>query len=147
MIGSASNFFLILFCYLLIMGNIFLGLFQDSGLAYSNIFNSVRTMFDAVLGAYQYDIRTKPINYYEIHAIIMILHLYIANIFLLNYLVAILSTVYGDMGEKGAFFYKVFKYKYIERYLIAFKDKNGYSELIIHAPPMNMFLLAIVPFV
>ena len=103
-------------------------------------------MFDAVLGAYQYDIRLKPINYYEIHALIMIFHLYIANIFLLNYLVAILSTVYGDMGEKSTFYYRVFKYKYIERYTIAFKDLNGYSELIIHAPPINVFLLTLLPF-
>lgn len=76
----------------------------------------------------------------------MIFHLYIANIFLLNYLVAILGNVYGDMGEKGTFFYKIYKYKYIERYTIAFKDKNGYSELIIHAPPINMFLIALLPF-
>jgi len=76
----------------------------------------------------------------------MIFHLYIANIFLLNYLVAILGNVYGDMGEKGTFFYKIYKYKYIERYTIAFKDKNGFSELIIHAPPINMFLIALLPY-
>jgi hypothetical protein len=103
-------------------------------------------MFDAVLGAYQYSIRIKPINYTKIHSFIMIFHLYIANIFLLNYLVAILGNVYGDMGEKGTFFYKIYKYKYIERYTIAFKDKNGYSELIIHAPPINIFLIALLPF-
>ena len=103
-------------------------------------------MFDAVLGSYQYSIIVKPINYTKLHSFVMIFHLYIANIFLLNYLVAILGNVYGEMGEKGTFFYKIYKYKYIERYTIAFKDKMGYSELIIHAPPINIFLLFLLPF-
>ena len=50
----------------------------------------------------------------------LVFHLYIANIFLLNYLVAILSTVYSEMSEEGDFYYKYYKYKYIERYNIAF---------------------------
>ena len=76
----------------------------------------------------------------------MIFHLYIANIFLLNYLIAILSSVYGEMGEKGLFYYKLYKYKYIERYAVAFKDTDGYSELIIHPPPINLFLVFLLPF-
>ena len=146
MMGSGTDFFIILIMYLATMSTIFVGLFQDSAISYSNIFNATRTMFDAVLGSYQYSIRVKPINYTYIHSLLMMFHLYIANIFLLNYLVAILGNVYGDMGEKGTFFYKIYKYKYIERYTIAFKDLNGYSELIIHAPPINMFLIALLPF-
>jgi hypothetical protein len=76
----------------------------------------------------------------------MIVHLYLANIFLLNYLVAILGSVYGEMGEKGAFYYKYYKYKYIERYAVAFKDIHGYYEFIIHPPPINLFLVFLLPF-
>lgn len=50
----------------------------------------------------------------------MYFHVYIANIFMLNYLVAILATVYEDMLEQGDFIYKCKKYFYIERYMIAF---------------------------
>lgn len=47
------------------------------------------------------------------HTIFMVLHIYIANIFMLNYLVAILSTVYELMMEKGDFKFKCYKYNYI----------------------------------
>jgi hypothetical protein len=52
MMASASNFLLILILYLFIMSNIFMGLFQDSSISYSNLFNALRTMLDAVLGTY-----------------------------------------------------------------------------------------------
>ena len=53
-------------------------------------------------------------------------HVFLANIFLLNYLIAILSTVYEEMLEKGDFAYKSNKYMYIERYLIPLQDEWGY---------------------
>ena len=52
MMGSGRDFFIILVMYLGTMSTIMVGLFQDSAISYSNIFNSFRTMFDAVLGAY-----------------------------------------------------------------------------------------------
>ena len=82
-----------------------------------------------------------------LHKRLMSFHLYIGAIFLLNYLVAILSTVYGSMGKKGAFYYKKYKYMYIERYDVAFKDTFGYSVLIIYPPPVNLLLLFILPFI
>ena len=100
-------------------------------------------MLDAVLGQYQYDIREE---YKVMHECFMMIHLYIGTIFMLNYLVAILGSVYGEMGDKGAFYYKFYKYKYIERYAIAFKDIHGYYELIIHPPPVNLFLIFLLPF-
>ena len=75
----------------------------------------------------------------------MMFNILFANVFLLNYLVAILSTVYEDMMEMGDFAFKSNKYKYIERYNIAFKDQWGYSELIIHAPPINLTTLLLLP--
>ena len=79
------------------------------------------------------------------HTIYIVVHVAFANIFLLNYLIAILSTVYEDMMEMGDFAYKCNKYKYIERYMIAFKDEWGYTELIVHAPPLNIPLVFLVP--
>ncbi len=48
--------------------------------------------------------------------------MFLANTFVLNYLVAILTTVYEEMLEKGDFAYKSNKYMYIERYYIALQD-------------------------
>lgn len=61
-----------------------------------------------------------------VHTFYMFIHLYIANVFLLNYLVAILATVYGDSMESGRFAYNKCKYAFIERYMVAFDDKKGY---------------------
>lgn len=75
----------------------------------------------------------------------MFLHIYIANIFMLNYLVAILSTVYSEMMDLGEFAFNSNKYLYIERYLIAQKDENGYSELVMYPPPINFMLVFLLP--
>ena len=74
-------------------------------------------MFDSMMGMYTYDIEK---SYKQWHEIFLWLHIYVANIFLLNYLVAILATVYEEMLEAGDFAFKVKMYQFIERYNIAF---------------------------
>ena len=73
----------------------------------------------------------------DLHAATLVLHIFIANIFLLNYLIAILATVYEEMADMGLFAYGSNKYQYIERYLNAMKDEWGYAELVVHPPPIN----------
>mmetsp|Transcript_37727 Transcript_37727/g.57765 ORF Transcript_37727/g.57765 Transcript_37727/m.57765 type:complete len:232 (+) Transcript_37727:2680-3375(+) len=99
-------------------------------------------MFDAMMGMYSYDVDDE--KYTVLHTVFTMVHIYIANIFLLNYLVAILSTVYEKMMEMGDFAFKCNKYWYIERYLIAFKDQWGYTQLIVHAPPINILLISLL---
>ena len=72
-------------------------------------------------------------------------HVFISNVFMLNYLVAILSTVYEIMQDEGEFSYKANKYQFIEKYSVAMLDPNGYSELIIHPPPLNILTMFILP--
>jgi hypothetical protein len=48
----------------------------------------------------------------------MLFHMLVSHVFLLNYLIAILATVYENMLEKGDFAYKSNKYMYIERFYI-----------------------------
>jgi hypothetical protein len=55
-------------------------------------------------------------------SVFITVHVFLANTFVLNYLVAILTTVYEEMLEKGDFAYKSNKYMYIERYYIALQD-------------------------
>ena len=38
------------------------------------------------------------------------IHVFLSNILLLNYLIAILSQSYADMLDKGKFLYKVYLY-------------------------------------
>ena len=51
------------------------------------------------------------------------------------------------MLDVGDFIFKCCKYWYIERYIVAFKDEWGYTELIVHAPPTNVFLIFLLPFI
>jgi len=135
MLGSAGTFLGILTGYLLVMSTIAIALFQESSITYSTIAYTIRTLFDAMLGTYSYDIQSE---YATLHSWFMMFHVFFSNVFMLNYLVAILSTVYEQMMEKGDFAFKCNKYKYIERYNIAFQDQWGYKELIVHPPPLNI---------
>ena len=143
MTGSAKTFFFILFLYFAIMGVVAQCLFQEYSITYSTFSNTIRTMFDVMMGAYTYDIGRKKFE--RPHEFYMYFHVYIANIFMLNYLVAILATVYEEMLEEGEFIFMCKKYFYIERYMVAFQDDGGYTELIVHAPPVNFFLVFLMP--
>jgi hypothetical protein len=63
-------------------------------------------MFDCVMGAFDID----PYGVQSSHTVFTVLHVFFANIFLLNYLVAILATVYENMMELGDFAFKCNKY-------------------------------------
>lgn len=58
---------------------------------YGSIALSFRSLFDAMIGTYEY---ADDSNYAMSSSILTIVHLFLSNIFLMNYLVAILSTVY-----------------------------------------------------
>jgi len=80
-------------------------------------------------------------------SILMGIHLFIANIFLLNYLVAILSTVYNLMMNVGEFEFKVSMYKFIEKYSMPMAEKHGYKELVVHPPPLNIISIGLMPLI
>ena len=64
-------------------------------------------MFDGLMGSYSY----KGFGEYEMmHMLAIWLHIFLSNILLLNYLIAILSQSYADMLDKGRFLYKVYLY-------------------------------------
>ena len=79
------------------------------------------------------------------HSILLIVHVFFANILLMNYLIAILSTTYENMKETGIFRYKVNLYQYCERYMIAFSDPS-YGEIVLHAPPLSYISIVMFPF-
>ena len=74
---------------------------------------------------------------WALNSIILIFHVFVSNIFLLNYLIAILSTVFETAEALGSFAYQSNRYQYIERYQIAMQDEWGYEELVVHPPPIN----------
>ena len=83
----------------------------------------------------------------DAHIIFTILHLFLSKILLINYIIALLMTVYNSMLEKGDFAYKSNRYEYIERYQLALRDGWGYSELVTTPAPLNIFMVFIIPWV
>jgi hypothetical protein len=141
MLSSAVTFLFILMGYMLIANMVALTLFQESLISHSSGIFSIRTLFDAMQANYSYEISSE---YEYVYTGFLFIHIFFSNVFMLNYLVAILSTVYEDMMNMGDFAFKCNKYKYIERYNTAFQDQWGYNELVIHPPPINLGLIALM---
>lgn len=134
MIVEAMAFIAMLICYIFLMIPIFQIMFQEDTIIYHDGIATARSLFDTMLGNYGYAV-TNEDEY--LHVGVLIIHIFISNIFLLNYLIAILSTVYEKAEELGNFAYQSNKYQYIERYQIAMQDEWGYEELVVHPPPIN----------
>ena len=119
MVIKSMSFVMMTMAYIILMIPVFQILFQEDTIVYVDRIITFRTLFDTMLGNYGYSV-TGEDEY--LHVCVLIFHIFISNIFLLNYLIAILSTVYEDMAPLGDFSYKSSKYKYIERYNIAMQD-------------------------
>ena len=85
-----------------IMSSIGLCWFGEKFIGYSDMFNSLRLTFDIMMGVTSWEDYSHPLDKF-LFFIFLIINVYIANIFLLNYLVAILSTVYEENTPIGLF--------------------------------------------
>ena len=144
MIGDTLAFMFILCCFLLIVASVFTTLYQDVNPdKYGSLVITARVLFDAAVGVYDYDnMGGRSLSF----SVLQVVYVFFANILLLNYLIAILSSTYDNMKQTGIFKYKVNLYQYCERYMIAFAEPS-YGELVLHPPPISYFALAMVPFV
>jgi len=144
MIEDTISFIFIVSCYLIIMSSIFTTVYQDTnGLKYGSLTRTIRTLFDACLAVYSYaDMGNRELS----HSILIITHVFFANVLLLNYLIAILSTTYDNMKQSGVFKYKKNLYQYCERFVLAFENE-AYGEFVFHPPPLNYLCLFILPFI
>lgn len=117
-------------------------LYQDINSNYSSVFTTLRTVFDSMIGNYEYGGSGNEEMWFSILSII---NLFFISILLLNFMVAILSQTYSEMLESGSFKYKCSLYEYCERYMIAFEEERM-GEMVVHAPPLNVLSTLMVPF-
>ena len=144
MLWDTISFMFIMICYLLISSSVFTTLFQGPAPEfYGSMTLSLRTMFDYTLG--NYDREDLERNNYS-HSLLLIVHLIISNIFLLNYLIAILSTVYATMRVVGEFKYQASRYSFIEKHQIAWREGKGKEQFVIYPAPMNLITIFLIPF-
>lgn len=144
MMNDTVSFMFVMVCYLLLAATIFSTLFQaQDEEKYGSLQISMRTMFDYALGEYD---QVKLEHNNDSHSSLMMIHIVISNIFLLNFLIAILSTVYVSMISIGDFKFKVNIYAYIEKYNQAKMSKERYDQFVIHPAPFNLLTFFILPF-
>ena len=139
MIKDTTSFIFLMGCYFCVMATIFTMLFQTADPSrFATVMLTVRVLFDAVIGSYGY-LDWEP-GYEVSFSILMIAHVTMSHIFLLNFLVALLSTVFSVMNEEvGEFKFRCNKYQFIEKYSVPMLDPDGYKELVVHPPPLNFF--------
>ena len=92
MLRETINFMLILSCYMILMTTVFATLFRDSDTLdakedYHSLFTTLRALVDYFLANFG---AKEMANFNTSHSILYFIHVTISNIFLLNFLVAIL---------------------------------------------------------
>jgi len=85
-------------------------------------------------------------NFNTSHSVMLMLHTLIANIFMINFLVAIISTVYFNMIEGGEFMYKALKFQFFQKYQIAMQQHKGLQALVSFPPPINVVTAPLIIF-
>lgn len=95
MLADTLNFIIIVVCYFMLATTIFTTLFRnantDAGDDFKSLSSTFLALFSLSTGNY------NPVdmgNYNTSYNILYILHIIISSIFLMNYLIAILQTVY-----------------------------------------------------
>ena len=144
MIGDTLAFMFIVCCFILIVASVFTTLYQDTNPdKYGGLGITARYLFDAAIGQFDFEgMAGRELSF----SILQIIYVFLGNILLMNYLIAILSTTYDNMKQTGIFKYKVNLYQYCERFIIAFEDKH-YGEMVLHPPPISYISTIMVPFV
>lgn len=99
MIVNAMTFMFVTACYIFVMMPVFQLLFQEESELYVDTFYTFRTLFDSMLGNMNY----MSDGNWILNSLVLIFYVFIANIFLLNYLIAILATVYEESTGLGSF--------------------------------------------
>ena len=147
MLIDTIPFIILLWLYIIGMSLMYTTLFQDINKGvYGTLTNTVVALFDDVNASYSY----SGFKDWELgHMALLIIHVYMGNIVMLNYLIAILSKSYVDMLEAGTFLYKVNLYMYCERYIVAMENP-AYAELVKHPAPICLLnlplaLMSLVP--
>jgi len=123
----------------------FATLFRDTATEdaedYHNLMTTMRALIDCFLANFQ---NKEMANYNTSHSVLVIAHVVISNVFLLNFLIAILSSVYEIMIRNGDFYAIEYQYKFITKYMKALEEDNGYDKFIVYPPPMNFFLIPLI---
>ena len=141
MIYETIYFLVIFICYLLIVATIFFLVFQKvQSFDLKDIYSSLFWLYDATVGTFYHPDNLG--DYDLVHRFLLAVHVLASNILLLNYLVAILSTVYNLLNKEEdirLFACRSYIHYYSKRLSNAMIDKK-YGDFILIMPPFNILL-------
>lgn len=94
MIKQIMTFLILFFCLLICSAAVFTSLFNESGPSYIDFAASCRTLYAAALGNFNFEAFTDNL---ALGGIMLGAYLLIANVLLLNLLIALLANIYSDV--------------------------------------------------
>ena len=111
------------------------------------MWHSFRSLFDMMVGNYVY---VDLGNFEKGYSIMVIIYLMITNVFLLNYMVAVIDAIFEYMLDVGEFKAKRYKfYYYTSKKQIFDLSPDDLDNMVIHPPPYNIFgmiIFFVLPF-
>lgn len=142
MLQAISKFLIIygLFLLIYVSGG---RLFYTNQEPFGSDTDAIVTLFSASLGSFSFDMWNDQVNLSErYNYAYLISYLIISNVILLNFIIAILTTIYDEVKNLSGFIYLV----EIVKTRSVFGHNEYYSSLISSFIPLNIFLLPTYPF-
>lgn len=139
MIKQIATFLILFFCLLVCASAIFTSLFNNSGKGYTNFSTSVKTLYSAALA--NFDLEAFTDNW-VLGGILLGAYLLMANVLLLNLLIALLSNIYSDVISKVDSEHRAVVVTYYDRWFWDYR----YGFLIFLPSPWSYLSLFIMPF-
>lgn len=92
----------------MMMSSIFTTMYQQVTPKFSGLIITTRTLFDAMMGVYDYEFMDE---YFLSYSLLLIFHVFLSNVLLLNFYIAFLSILFEEGTETtGEFAYLTNKY-------------------------------------
>jgi hypothetical protein len=144
MVVKTLEFLFIGGSFIILAASVFMTLYLDINPDKFGDFSiAMRTLFDAMLGEYDYEgMGDRELSY----SILLCVYIVIMAILLLNFLIAILNKIYDEVTQYGDFHYKKDVLMYCQKFIIPLQD-DSYGQLASHPTlftSINVLLLPIL---
>jgi len=140
MAKEVVNFFIIFGCLGLCCAAVFTSLFNDTSPKFESFSISLRSLFAAALA--NFDLEAFTDNK-ELGGILLGVYLLMANVMLLNLLIALLSNIYSDLSVKVDAEHRAVVISYYNRMFW----NNDYGVIIFLPPPFTYLNVILAPIV
>ncbi|CDW88899.1 UNKNOWN [Stylonychia lemnae] len=147
MIIDTMSFTAMIILVLIISATAFTTRFSEVSEHFETIWSSIRYLFDCMVSNYQFE---DYGIFQRSFSVFIMIFLFITNIFLLNFLVAIIDSIYQFMLKAGEFQAKKYRFYFYTSKKQGFDySPDDLDNMIMHPPPFNalsIILIFLIPF-